>query len=152
LALVLWSALAAPAVGWAALGQPQSAVEGDSLRLHARHAVARSSAYDVHELTLADGSRLRQYVGGNGRIFAVRWNTRSKPDLGSLLGSAFASYSGAARQAAQQPGVQRQFRHEGTDLVVQSAGHLTTYQGFAYRPSLLPKGVSPSALGLGSGA
>lgn len=150
--LVLWSALAVPALGWAGLGQPQSAVEGDSVRLHARHAVARSGAYDVHELTLADGSRLRQYVGGSGHIFAVRWNTHNKPDLGSLLGSSFASYSGAARQAAQRAGVQRQFRHESTDLVVQSAGHLNSYQGFAYRPSMLPKGVSPSALGLGSGA
>ena len=140
--------LVAPAV-WAGLGEPQSSIETDRARISARHAVARTPQYTVHELTMADGSLVQQYVAGNGLVFAVRWNTLSKPDLSKLLGSAFVSYTGAVQQAAQRGGIQRQFRHAGTDLVVQSGGHLHVYSGYAYRPSLMPQGLEPQALGLG---
>lgn len=133
----------------AGLGEGQAAVDRDSQRMRAQHTVARASRYAVHELSSADGSRLRQYVGGNGRVFAVSWHTLYKPDLNSLLGSAFATYDDAARRAARQGGVQRQFRHDGNDLVMQSSAHLNVYAGYAYRPSLLPAGVSPQSLGLG---
>ena len=145
----LWVlALAAQPV-WAGLGEPQSAIETDRARISARHAVARTPQYTVHDLTMADGSRVQQYVAGNGQVFAVRWDTLHKPDLTSLLGNAFASYAGAAQQAARRGGIQRQFRHESPDLVVQASGHLHVFSGYAYRPSLLPQGLSPKALGLG---
>lgn len=146
--LLLLALLGAPPA-WAALGEPQSSIDGDSARMHARHSVVGQNAYAVHELTRADGSRVRQFVGGNGRVFAVSWNTLSKPDLSTMLGGAFASYKGAAQAAARQGGIQRQFRHEGSDLVVQSSGHLHVYQGYAYRPSLLPPGLTLQTLGLG---
>jgi hypothetical protein len=134
---------------WAGLGEPQSSIATDRARISARHAVARMPQYTVHDLTMADGSRLQQYVAGNGQVFAVRWDTLHKPDLTSLLGQAFASYAGAAQQAARRGGIQRHFHHEGTDLVVQASGHLHVFSGYAYRPSLLPQGLSPQALGLG---
>jgi hypothetical protein len=146
--LLLWAlALALPA--WAGLGEPQSTIETDRARIRARHAVARAPQYAVHDLTMADGSHVQQYVGGNGQVFAVRWNTLHKPDLAALLGKGFASYAGAAQLAARRGGIQRQFRHESLDLVVQSGGHLHVFTGYAYRPSLLPQGLKPQALGLG---
>jgi hypothetical protein len=134
---------------WAGLGEPQNSIETDRARISARHAVARAPQYTVHDLTMADGSRVQQYVAGNGQVFAVRWNTLHKPDLSGLLGNAFASYTGAAKQAARRGGIQRQFRYESTDLVVQASGHLHVYSGYAYRPSLLPQGLNPQTLGLG---
>ena len=140
--------LAAP-VAWAGLGEAEGSIEGERAHMHAEHAVNRAAQYVVHELKTADGSRVRQYVSGNGRVFAVSWTTLYKPDLSSLLGSSFPAYSDAAQTAAQRGGIQRQFRHEGTDLVVQSSGHLNVYRGYAYRPSLLPRGLSVQALGQG---
>ena len=140
--------LAAP-LAWAGLGQPQSSIDTDGVRLHARRSLARAAQYNVHELKTADGSRVRQFVASNGRVFAVSWNTLYKPDLRALLGDAFPGYQGAARQAAQRGGIQRQFRHQEGDLVLQSSGHLHVFAGYAYRRSLLPQGLSVQALGLG---
>jgi hypothetical protein len=140
--------LAAP-LARAALGEAQYSIDADAARMAARHALARSAQYSVHELTLADGSLVRQYVAGNGRVFAVRWNTLSKPDLSHLLGSAFGGYRDAAQAAARQGGIQRHFRHDAADLVLQSDGHLHVFSGWAYRRSLLPPGLTPQAIGLG---
>jgi hypothetical protein len=146
--VLLWL-LAPAAPAWAGLGEGQASIDTERLRLHARHAVARAQQYTVHALTLADGSRLQQYVAGNGRVFAVRWDTLYKPDLSTLLGTSFADYSSAAQAAGRRGGIQRQFRHDGSELVVQSSSHLHVFTGYAYRRSLLPHGVSARSIGLG---
>jgi hypothetical protein len=138
---------AAPA--WAGLGDGQASIETDRVRMSARHSVARVQQYAVHELKMADGSRVQQYVAGNGRVFAVRWNTLYKPDLSDLLGTSFPDYASAAGTASRRGGIQRQFHHESNDLVVQSSGHLHVFSGYAYRRSMLPQGVSAQSIGLG---
>ena len=144
--LPLW--LAYP-LAWAGLGDAQSSIEGERARMHALRAVAHNTHYSVHELTTADGSRVRQYVGGGGRVFAVAWSTFFKPDLASLLGPSYASYSEAEHAAVLRGGIQRQFRHQEADLVVRSSAHMNVYRGFAYRPSLTPQGVSLQSLDRG---
>ncbi len=136
------------ASAWAGLGEGQGSVDTDRVRMRARHSVARAQQYAVHDLTMADGSRVQQYVAGQGRVFAVRWNTLYKPDLSALLGTSFPDYASAAQVAAKRGGIQRQFHHEGNDLVLQSSGHLHVFSGYAYRRSLLPHGVSAQSLGL----
>jgi predicted heme/steroid binding protein len=137
------------AQAWAGLGEGEASIDTASVRMHARHSVARAQQYTVHELKMADGSRVQQYVAGNGQVFAVRWNTLYKPDLSVLLGNSFPDYASAAQMAAKRGGIQRQFHHEGNDLVVQSSGHLHVFSGYAYRRALLPRGVSVQSIGLG---
>jgi hypothetical protein len=147
----LWAMVfvAAPAVSaWAGLGEGQSSIDTDRVRMSARHSVARVQQYAVHDLTTADGSRVQQYVAGNGRVFAVRWNTLYKPDLSAMLGKDFGDYSSAVKVAAKRGGIQRDFHHDGVDLVVQSSGHLHVFSGYAYRRSLLPPGVTLQSMGL----
>jgi hypothetical protein len=134
---------------WAGLGEGEASIDTDRVRMSARHSVARVQQYAVHELKMADGSRVQQYVAGNGKIFAVRWDTLYKPDLSALLGSSFPDYASAAQVAAKRGGIQRQFHHEGNDLVVQSSGHLHVFSGYAYRRTMLPNGVSAQSIGLG---
>lgn len=145
--LLLCALLVAP-LAHAGLGEPQSAMERDGVRLRARHTTAQAPQYTLHALTMADGSRVQQFVGGDGRVFAVRWDTQYKPDLSALLGASFPAYSAAAQTAAKKGGIQRQFRHAAGDLVLQSNGHLHVFSGYAYRRSLLPPGLSPQGLGL----
>ena len=135
------------AAAWAALGETQASVEREGTRLGARRSMAAMARYTVQELQMPDGSRVVQYLAGNGLVFALRWNTRAKPDLSQLLGSAFPGYASAAQAAAFRGGIQRQFRHDDRDVVVQSSGHLQAYTGYAYRRSLLPPGVSLASLG-----
>ena len=96
----------------------------------------------------SNGSRVRQFVGRNGQVFAVTWNTRYKPDLSIILGTSYPAYASAAAQAGRRAGILRQFRHEALDIVVQSRAHLNVYSGFAFRQSLLPPGLSPDRIGL----
>ena len=110
-ALACWAAPLATA--WAGLGEAQSSIDAEQARMGARQAVSRTAQYAVHELKMADGSRVQQYVAGDGRVFAVRWNTLYKPDLSRMLGTSFPDYHRAAHQAAQRGGIQRQFHHEG---------------------------------------
>jgi hypothetical protein len=137
------------ASAWAGLGEGQFSVSTDQVRMSARHSVARAQQYSVHELKMPDGSRVQQYVAGNGMVFAVRWDTLYKPDLSALLGASFPDYASAAQVAAKRGGIQRQFRHEGSDLVVQSSAHLHVFSGYAYRRAMLPRGVTPQSMGLG---
>jgi len=142
------AALLGTPLAWAGLGEGEGSIATARVRMHARHAMAHKPQYTVHELRTADGSRVQQYVASNGLVFAVRWNTQYKPDLSALLGASFPTYAGAAKQAAQRGGIQRHFRHDGADLVLQSAGHLHVFSGYAYRRSLMPRGLDPQGLGL----
>jgi hypothetical protein len=136
------------ASAWAGLGDFESSVFADKARMQASHSVAAMPRYSVHDLQNMDGARIRQYVGNDGRVFAVAWNTLYKPDLSRLLGSSYPKFAQSARESTRKAGLQRRFRHEGLDVVVQSSAHLNIFSGYAYRQSMLPADFSPSAIGL----
>jgi len=125
----------------AALGDGVDSIAADQARLGATRRQTQAAAVPVHTLQWPDGSAVRQYVGADGRVFAVAWNTRGKPRLDQLLGSYHERYAAAVRRsAAGHPGV----RHGGTwrdgDLVVESSGHGSAFVGRAYLTSKLPPG------------
>jgi len=136
------------APAFASLGEQESSVEHDRIRMHARRSVVAMQQYSVNDLQSTDGSRLRQYVSTRGVVFAVIWNTLYKPDLSTVLGSSYSEYATAAHEATRSPGIQRRFQHESFDLVMQSTAHMNVFSGFAFRRSLLPPGFSPSQLRL----
>lgn len=111
------------------------------------NSAATLQSYSLAEEVHPDGSRIRRYLAANGQVFAISWKTMYKPDLSKLLGASFPEYADAAHTAAQRGGIQRQFRLDGSDLVLQSAGHLHVFTGMAYKPSLMPSGVTAQTLG-----
>jgi len=145
--LLALAAAAAPAA--AVLGEEIASVQADQLRLGAqRRASAQPAAgWQVHELVLADGSRIRQYATPGGRVFAVTWQMRGKPRLDQLLGTHFAAYAEAGRRMqAARPGIVRAARIAEGDLVVESTAHLQAHVGRAWLRSQLPAGTSTDAL------
>lgn len=132
----------------AVLGGDDSTIAGDQMRLQGtRHPAAVSSAQvRTHEITLADGSSIRQFVTPGGIVFAVAWSTRFKPDLAALLGAHAASYAAAASEAMRAPGIRRHVELRRGDLVVQSTAHLNSHVGKAWLQSLVPEGVRVDAL------
>jgi hypothetical protein len=137
-----------PALSFASLGQDQRSVDLDRKRMDARHQVKLGAQYSSHELQTADGSRVRQFVSASGMVFAVSWHTLYKPDLSTLLGPSYPAYAQSAQAAARRPGMQRQFRHDDLDLVLRSSAHLNVFTGFAFRRSMLPRGLDPHTIGL----
>jgi hypothetical protein len=131
----------------AELGEAESTIDQDRVRLHAQRFVEHRYPYRVHALQTSDGSRLWQYVGAHGRVFAVTWQAMHKPDLSKLLGKSSEGYAHATAQAARRGGIQRQFQHKGNDVVVQSNAYLQKFSGVAYRTSLLPPGFDLARLG-----
>ncbi len=131
----------------AGLGEAESAIDQDRVRMHAQRSVEHRYPYRVHALQTSDGSRLWQYVGAHGRVFAVTWQGMHKPDLSKLLGESSEGYAHATAKAALRGGIQRHFVHEQGDVVVQSNAYLHKFWGVAYRTSLLPPGFDLTKLG-----
>ena len=137
LLILVLGAIALP--GWAALGGPAESVVTDQARMRAKRTVVETRAYTMHEIDGADGTVVREYVTPSGKVFGVSWNGPTIPDLSQLLGSYHNEYQKALRT---KPGRRRVAMVRNPDLVVESNGHMRSYQGRAYVNSLLPGGVS----------
>ena len=131
----------------ASLGDTQEHVEADRMAWGMRHEQQRGVHADRHTLRDAHGTQIREYVGVHGKVFAVAWQAGFKPDLAKLLGDRAAETAQAMKDSARHGGPQRQFLHQGRDVVVFSSGYLNQFRGYAYRPSLVPPGFDLSRLG-----
>ncbi|MEO8310601.1 MAG: DUF2844 domain-containing protein [Caldimonas sp.] len=132
----------------AVLGGDVSTIADDQARLRGtKHtATIANVAMRAHEITLADGSTIREFVTPSGLVFAVAWSTRLKPDLASLLGAHAGTYAAAATEVLRQPGIRRHVELRRGDLVVHATAHLNAHVGRAWLQSLVPQGVGVDAL------
>ena len=131
----------------AVLGGDASTIDDDTTRLKGvrgpgmRLQSASVAQVQVHVISMADGSSIREFVAPNGAVFGVAWSTRFKPNLEALLGAHAGTFAGAAAEAARAPGVKRNVVLERGDLVVHSTSHLNSFVGKAYLKSRIPQGV-----------
>jgi hypothetical protein len=133
----------------AVLGGDVATIDDDRVRVSGsmmQPLAVRPGQVQGHEIRMADGSSIREYVAPNGVVFAVAWSTRFKPDLAALLGRHAVSYAAAATDALKTPGIKRAIVLQRDDLVVRSTSHLNTYVGKAYVRALVPAGVDVDAL------
>jgi hypothetical protein len=97
------------------------------------------AGYTVHEIQTPANTVVREYVSASGKVFAVSWRGPLQPDFRQALGRYFDEYN----SAASSPRVgRRHLNIEGTDLVVNSHGHMRAFYGNAYVLSLLPANFS----------
>jgi hypothetical protein len=146
-AAVALAALMAPSAN-AVLGGDAASIPAGQARLggERRQVLSIHPQVSMHEVVMADGSSIREYVSPSGIVFAVAWSTRYKPNLESLLGQHLATYTAAASDAMKTPGIKRNVLLRRDDLVVHSAAHLNSFVGKAYLQSLVPQGVSVNEL------
>jgi hypothetical protein len=146
--LALAAGLSSGFAAEAALGEGSDSIQRDQMRMASSvRRQATALRYQVHTLSTADGSSVQEYVTPGGRVFAVTWHTRYKPDFEKLLGVHHLTYVSLAREAAAaRPGIQRHLNLSRGDLVVHSQGFLNTFFGNAYLLSLLPEGVTPDEI------
>lgn len=129
----------------AALGSDAAGIFTDGAELQGVVRSVPGQQYDMEEITAASGVRVREFLNRTGIVFAVTWNGPVMPDLRTLLGSSFDSYT-KSLAALKQPGLQRSLRIATPELVVESGGHMRAYSGRAYLPLLIPAGVSTADL------
>lgn len=131
---------------WAVLGGDLGTVQGDQARMRASRTVSSAAnGVWVHEIRLADGSSIRQFVNAQGIVFAVAWSSRLKPDFEQMLGRYVTDFN-AANAAPRAPGIARSVIVDRGDLVVHAAGRLNAFVGKAWIKSQVPAGASPDAI------
>ena len=103
--LALTGALAAGIAGpaFASLGGNVDSVQSDGVHMKSAVRVTPSQGYAIHEMQ-SPGTVLREFVGADGRVFAVSWHGPSNPDLRQVLGSYYANYEqGIGRHPPHPP-------------------------------------------------
>ena len=135
---LLLTLLAVPFPAAATLGEEVGSVSTDQKQLQAALQVTSTGKFAVHELRLASGITVKEYVSPAGMVFALSWQGPYLPDLQQLLGRYFEQYAGAVRDKGAAPGA-RAIDESG--LVVQSGGRMRAFFGRAYIPQMLPRGV-----------
>jgi hypothetical protein len=105
---------------------------GATLRLR------RLERHLVHELSLPHGTMVREYTNIQGRVFAVTWAGRFRPNLRRLMGKYYEPYIEATRD---RPAVRGPHRIELPGMVVVMTGHQRALYGKIYLTSSLPEGL-----------
>jgi hypothetical protein len=144
-----------PRPAHATLGESAGSVAADATALEATTVsrVARPAmnapavtAYTIERMTTATGIAVNEYVGPDATVFAVTWRGRRPPDLSRLLGSYFLQY----REAANAGGLTAHGLHRasvrGSEVVVETAGHMRDMWGRAMLPAIIPPGVERSEI------
>jgi hypothetical protein len=136
---VLFALILGAAPGWAVLGEYENSIASDRQVMRGEVRTIAGEGYSLHQINAAGGAVVKEYVSPAGRVFGVSWQGPSMPNLQQLLGSYFTDFQQAARS---------QLRRRGpvvlkTDkVVVVSGGHMRSFHGSAYVPSLMPKNLS----------
>lgn len=145
-ALLTLAVALATAPACATLGEACDSIQADQLRFQGHRVQRNVWPAQVYEIQLPDGSRVRQFVSGGGEVFAVTWNSRLKPDLAQLLGRHYKAYAQAMQPGGNLLSARRPSQVAAADLVVGQTGRGSAHAGWAYIPSLTPRGFDVAAL------
>jgi hypothetical protein len=124
----------------ATLGGDAASIAVNQQRLAATRRMQKIASGERHDLDLASGTVVHEYVSPAGLVYAIAWSGPRMPDLRELLGGYFAQLSSRAPR-----GGHHRMALVGSDLVVRSSAHRHTFAGRAWVPSLVPPGVRPGA-------
>jgi hypothetical protein len=127
------------------LGGDAASVDDDSVKLRGQVARAQMLQYDRHDISSGGDAIVHEYLSRSGKVFAVTWQGPVQPNLQQLFGDYFETFRAAAATPGQ-PGLHRQARLVRPDFVYEAAGHLRSFRGRAYVPSLVPAGVDIASL------
>jgi Protein of unknown function (DUF2844) len=131
-----------PGSAHATLGGNIATITVNQQHFSAKRAVQPMINGQRHDLTLASGTIVHEYLSAKGAVYAVTWRGPRKPDLTELLGGYFAQL--VTPPKAPRRGSHHHLAINGQDLVVQASGHNNFYSGRAWVPSLVPAGVDAS--------
>jgi Protein of unknown function (DUF2844) len=138
LAGAVLAAALSPCIADAGLGQAETSVQTDAVRLKGSIKATQYIGYQVQEIQMPSGTLVREFVATNGTVFAVAWNGPAVPNLRQILGQYFDNFVAAAQ--AKHAG-HHHLQIQQSDLVLQAGGHMRAFSGRAYLPQAVPAGV-----------
>ena len=127
----------------AALGDDVAEVAADQARMQASLQVWRTGNYAIHELASPSGTKVRQFVGDSGKVFAVSWSGGWRTNLRDIMGTHYDRFLAATRGKRVARGVAR---IELPGMVVVMGGHQRAFFGHVYLTDLAPAGFAPEDL------
>lgn len=128
-----------PGIAGAALGEPETSVQTDAAQMRGSIKLTLHESYRVHEIRSPSGTLVREFVGSDGKVFAVAWSGRAAPNLRQTLGQYFDTYVAAAKTSHSG---HHELQIQRDDLVVQASAQMRAFSGRAYLPGAVPAGVS----------
>ena len=123
---------------WAALGGDAASVGTGQAHALASVRVQKAETYTLHELVSTTGTKIHEYLGHDGKVFAVSWQGPFRPNLRQLLGAYYQSYLNAPRSRIAHGSINIQL----PGLVINMSGHQRAFYGRAYIPDRVPQGLS----------
>jgi hypothetical protein len=132
----------APEAG-AALGDDASAIVAEQARLGASLQMFQRTKYAIHELGMPTGTRLRQFVGESGKVFAVSWSGGWRPNLRDIMGAHYDRFIAGTRGRRATRGI---VRIELPGMVVVMGGRQRAFFGQVTLTDMLPAGLAPEDL------
>jgi hypothetical protein len=130
----------------AELAASTESIVADQIRFKGVRSASTSGQVTTHEIKVADGSSIKQYVNAAGVVFAVSWRTRLKPNLEALLGTQLVAQVASASTATGVASIKaRQSVHQ-PNLVLHQGGRMNAFSGLAYVPTLVPNGIDAETL------
>jgi hypothetical protein len=139
-------ALALPFRAWAVLGGGVRSVQDDQVHMQGALRITNAQAFTVHEIRAPQGTVVREYVSPAGKVFGVAWEGPLLPDLRQVLGEHFDHFTQAVEAARASRHGHGSLVIQLPGLVVESTGHMRSFQGRAYIPETLPEGVHADAI------
>ncbi len=138
-ALVALATLALAQTAQATLGGGVDTVAANAQTLGApRRVVKLDRGIERHELSLATGGTVSEYVSPSGVVYGVAWSGARPPNLRELLGPYF------ERLSHKDPGLgHHRMSVTTTDFLLRSMGHRGRFAGRAWVPALVPAGIRP---------
>jgi hypothetical protein len=127
----------------AALGEDVASVTSLKAKLGASLRVRARERFAIHELALPTGTKVREFVGEAGKVFAVAWSGGWRPNLRDIMGSHYERFIAATRGRRAIRGI---VRIELPGMVVVMGGHLRNFFGHVVLTELVPAGLSPDEL------
>ena len=100
---------------WASLGDTSASVLKDQAQWKGTLSSVDNQTYVLHEITMASGAKVREYVSPGGAVFGIAWDGQFPPNFEQLLGpyyqqlqQAIAEQKAAQQASELQAGNQRQ--------------------------------------------
>ena len=124
---------------WAALGDNVSSVESDAQALQGQHRMVAKAGYNLHQITMSDGSVVNEFASHTGLVFGVSWRAHSIPNLPQLLGTYMTNLQQGQRTHVLR---RRAVTIEGDNFVFSSFGHMLSFRGRAFVPGLVPANLT----------
>ena len=126
----------------AALGGDATTIGTGQTHLLASARILPAPTHTMHELQAATGTKVHEYLGSDGKVFAVSWQGPFRPNLRDLLGSHYEAYLSAAGSRVARGPVNIQL----PGLVIHMSGHQRAFYGRVYLVDKVPEGLSPDEI------